>query len=111
MGVSRFSLGQLSLTSHPGRDVQNTVEDTFLELKREMVPEVDLTLGERSRIEPGQPQPYSSNWERRRSGKWFVFITSFMKDNVGGFRQVSCVVTALRSSVRHNSGATAPSNG
>lgn len=70
MGVNRFSLGQLSLTSHPGRDVQNTVEDTLLELKREVVPEAALALGERSRIEPGQPQPYSGtgNAEVRGSG-------------------------------------------
>lgn len=44
--VSRFNLGQFSLTSRSGGNVQNMVDDTGLQLGREEVLAAELALRE-----------------------------------------------------------------
>lgn len=98
--------------------MQNIVEYTGLELRRGVVPEAKLALGESKDQEEkmvkdrtlGNHNSIRVTGDIETRGTGCVRIISFVKDNVGGFRQVSCVVPILCGSVRHNFGATAPSN-
>lgn len=80
--------------------MQNIVEYTGLELRRGVVPEAKLALGENKDQEEkmvkdrtlGNHNSIRVTGDIETRGTGCVGIISFVKDNVGGFRQVSCVV-------------------
>ena len=88
--------------------MQNIVENTGLELRRGVVPEAKLALGDSEDQEEkmvkdrtlGNHNSIRVNGDIETRGSGCVCFISFVKDNVGGFRQMGCVVPILCGSVK-----------